>query len=69
MAKTWNFTIRYSRKDVTLQVKCIKYLLYLEAVAQACSVKKVFLEISENSLENTCASLYFNKVAGLTLLE
>ena len=28
---------------------------YLEAVAQTCSVKKVFLEISENSQENTCA--------------
>ena len=25
-----------------------------EAVAQRCSVKKVFLEISENSQENTC---------------
>ena len=41
--------------------------LYLEAVAQTCSAKKVFLEISQNSQENTCASLYFNKVAGLTL--
>ena len=27
----------------------------LEAVAQMCSVKKVFLEISQNSQENTCA--------------
>ena len=26
-----------------------------EAVAQRCSVKKVFLEISQNSQENTCA--------------
>ena len=26
-----------------------------EAVTQTCSVKKVFLEISENSQENTCA--------------
>ena len=26
-----------------------------EAVAQMCSVKKVFLEISQNSQENTCA--------------
>ena len=26
-----------------------------EAVAQTCSVKKVFLEISQNSQENTCA--------------
>ena len=37
-----------------------------EAVAQTCSVKKVFLEISQNSQENTCArvSFYF-----LSLLE
>ena len=26
-----------------------------EAAAQSCSVKKVFLEISQNSQENTCA--------------
>ena len=37
---------------------------------QGCSVKKVFLEISQNSLENTCARVSFlikllNKVAGL----
>ena len=29
--------------------------LYLEAVVRKCSVKKVFLQISQNSLENTCA--------------
>ena len=28
---------------------------YLEAAAQRCSVKKVFLEILQNSQENTCA--------------
>ena len=36
-----------------------------EAVAQRCSVKKVFLEMSQNSQENTCARVFFNKVAGL----
>ena len=30
-----------------------------------CSVKKVFLEISQNSQENTCARDSFNKVVGL----
>ena len=30
-----------------------------EAVAQICSVKKVFLEISQNSQENTCARVSF----------
>ena len=39
-----------------------------EAVIQSCSVKKVFLEISQNSQENTCARVsFFNKVAGLRL--
>ena len=37
--------------------------LDIEAVAQRCSVKKVFLEISQNSQENTCARVsFFNKV-------
>ena len=35
-----------------------------EAVVQSCSVEKLFLEISQNLRENTCASLFFNKVAG-----
>ena len=30
-----------------------------EAVAQRCFVKKVFLEISQNSQENTCARVSF----------
>ena len=41
---------------------------YLEAVAQRCSVKKMFLEISQKSQENTCVIVSFlNKVAGLRL--
>ena len=38
-----------------------------EAVARRCSVKKVFLKNSQNSQENMCQSLFFNKVAGLRL--
>ena len=34
-------------------------------VTQMCSVKKVFLEISQNSQENTSARVFFNKVASL----
>ena len=30
-----------------------------EAVVQRCSVKKVFLEISQNSQENACARVSF----------
>ena len=32
---------------------------YTEAVARRCSVKKVFLEISQYSQENTCAKISF----------
>ena len=34
-------------------------LLQTEAVVQRCSVKKVFLEISQNPQENTCAKVSF----------
>ena len=35
-------------------------------VSRRCSIKKVFLEISQNSQENTCTRVsFFNKVAGL----
>ena len=30
-----------------------------ETVAKTCSVKKVFLEVSQNSQENTCARVSF----------
>ena len=41
----------------------------IEAVNQSCSVKKVFLEISQNSQENTCARVYFLiKLQGTTVI-
>ena len=33
--------------------------IYLEGVVQSCFVKKVFLEISQNSQKNTCARVFF----------
>ena len=33
--------------------------IYSEEVVRRCSVKKVFLEISQNSQENTCARVFF----------
>ena len=39
--------------------KTIKTRKSAEAVIQRCSVKKVFLEISQNSRENTCARVSF----------
>ena len=35
-------------------------ILLTEAVVRRCSVKKVFLEISQNSQENTCARVPFH---------
>ena len=37
----------------------LRQWLMTEAVAQCCSVKKVFLEILQNSQENTCARVSF----------
>ena len=36
-----------------------------EVVARRCLVKKMFLNISQNSLENTCTRVFFNKVEAL----
>ena len=36
-----------------------------EATTRGILWKKVFLKISQNSQENACVSLFFNKVAGL----
>ena len=35
-----------------------------EAVSRSWSIKKMFLKISQNSKENTCVGVVFNKVAG-----
>ena len=37
----------------------VKIQMIIEAVVQRCSVKKVFLEISQNSHESTCARVSF----------
>ena len=39
--------------------KVLHFTLLIKAVAQRCSLKKVFLEISQNSQENTCARVSF----------
>ena len=45
--------------------------LLVEAVAYTCSVKRVFLEMSQNSKENTCARVSFLTTLhkGLFILE
>ena len=45
----------------------IHYSMNILAIAQWCSVKRLFLKISKNSQKNTCARLSFlNKVASLS---
>ena len=44
----------------------MRYVLLTEAVVQRCSVKKVLVQISQNSQENTFAESFFNKVSGLS---
>ena len=45
---------------------------FIEAVVQRCSVKNVFLEISQNSQENTCARVSFfnnfNDIVGIFIV-
>ena len=79
--KLWNFSFK-AFHEIQFQGHFMKYfylsIQHSEAVVQMCSVKKAFLEISQNSQENTCnrvsfltklqawgQSLFFNKVAGL----
>ena len=47
-------------KNINFENNCKR----LEAVARRCSVKKFSFEISQNSQENTCARVLFNKDAG-----
>ena len=48
--------------DSRMNGHCKMYLeitTFPEVVVQSCSVKKVFLEISQNSQENTCVRVSF----------
>ena len=50
------FPANYFFKKIGLK---IMFLYTAEAVAGRCFVKKVFLEIRENSQENTCGRVFF----------
>ena len=75
---TTTLIILFSWKNIPVNIMCINWLwssaysnsctrkfIVGEAAVWRCSVKKVFLEISQNSQENTRATDSFNKVAGL----
>ena len=57
-----NFCIRRNNNNVDSTETgriVVHHITNLEAVAKRCSMKKVFLEISQNSQENTCARVSF----------
>ena len=56
-----NDDITITKPVMTIKVIIMRVIVrrYSEAVAQRCSVKNVFLEISQNSQENTCARVSF----------
>ena len=61
--KAFYFTVIQRTRDVYVQtsvrrIASIKHLA-TEALIGRCSVKKVFLKISQNSQENTCARVSF----------
>ena len=48
-------TARKMTSTLNKPTSCFLIKKFIEVVAQRCSVKKVFLEISQNSQGNTCA--------------
>ena len=53
--------------NIVFHVSMVSAIIIPKAAVQRCSVKRVFLRISQNSKENTCISLFLNEVAGLSL--
>ena len=54
-----NSSGEFGLDEILTECKVSIFLKRAEAVARRCSVKKVFLEISQNSLENTCVRVSF----------
>ena len=52
--------VKYKNNLISSRIKfCIPTFIFdREAVAQTCSVKKVFLNVLKNSQGNTCARVY-----------
>ena len=56
----------FSAIDSLFNIKKNVFYFIKKAFSRGVLCKKVFLGILKNSQENTCQSLFFNKVAGLT---
>ena len=55
----YELSINIAKQESLKLVIYNRGFLIEKAVAQTCSVKKVFLEISQNPQENTCARVSF----------
>ena len=53
------FRVKLLKKTSESSKQDDRHLELLEAVVQRCSVKKVLLEISQNSQQNTCTRVSF----------
>ena len=51
--------VTYNTKREGVEISSFFVILYTEAVTRMCSVKKVFLKMSQNSQENTCVRISF----------
>ena len=56
-SSTWDFVSSVFQQ--TIHLSCMVLSLILEAVVQRCSLKKMFLDISQNPQESTCARVSF----------
>ena len=54
-----NISGKFGLDETLTECKLSIFLKRTEAVARRCSVKKVFLEISQNLQENACARVSF----------
>ena len=62
--------LSFSKATRNIAVHGFRLMPVTEAVVQRCSVKKVFLEISQGLQENTCARISFlTKLKPATLLK
>ena len=71
MLKVFFDLLREKRRGVVASLTSFRTSrkLVVEAVVQRCSMKKVFLDISQNSRENTCARAFFSIQLHLWWLE
>ena len=64
IAKLRVLSIFLTKEGLNKYVKLLCEMKFSDKLRR-CSVKNVFLEISQNLPESTCVGVFFNKVAGL----